>query len=123
MGRTRRDCPVFGCTSKNLARLANHLDQMHNMDTQERAKWLKWSKLGLRLPLQTEESSVGDSSALMQETLEKILRQQEEMERNFHIYLTEEQGTSTYAKHKKKSSKQSRNKKQDVDKNMKWLSF
>ena len=37
MGRKRRDCPVFGCTSTNLVRLANHLDQIHDMDTQERA--------------------------------------------------------------------------------------
>ena len=35
MGRTRRNCPVFGCGSTNLARLANHLDQVHVMDTEE----------------------------------------------------------------------------------------
>ena len=35
MGRTRRNCPVFGCGSTNLARLANHLDQVHGMDTKE----------------------------------------------------------------------------------------
>ena len=35
MGRTRRNCPVFGCGSTNLARLANHLDQVHGMDTEE----------------------------------------------------------------------------------------
>ena len=38
MGRTRRNCPVFGCGSTNLARLANHLDQVHGMDTKENAK-------------------------------------------------------------------------------------
>ena len=43
MGRTRRNCPVFGCGSTNLARLANHLDQVHGMDTEERKKWLKWN--------------------------------------------------------------------------------
>ena len=43
MGRTCRNCPVFGCGSTNLARLANHLDQVHGMDTKERTKWLKWS--------------------------------------------------------------------------------
>ena len=41
MGRTRRNCPVFGCISTNLARLANHLDQVHGMNTEERKKWLK----------------------------------------------------------------------------------
>ena len=55
MGRTRRNCPVFGCGSTNLARLANHLDQVHGMDTEERKKWLKWSKLGIRVPRQNEE--------------------------------------------------------------------
>ena len=40
MGRTRRNCPVFGCGSTNLARLANHLDQVHGMDTEEHKKWL-----------------------------------------------------------------------------------
>ena len=45
MGRTCRDCPVFGCGSTNLARLANHLDQVHDMNTVERKKWLKWSKI------------------------------------------------------------------------------
>ena len=49
MGRTRRNCPVFGCGSTNLARLAN-LDQVHGMDTEERKKWLKWSKLGICVP-------------------------------------------------------------------------
>ena len=43
MGRTHRNCAVFGCGSKNLARLANHLDQVHGIETEERKKWLKWS--------------------------------------------------------------------------------
>ena len=45
MGRTRKNCPVFGCGSANLSRLANYLDQVHGMDTKERKKWLKWSKI------------------------------------------------------------------------------
>ena len=32
MGRTRKNCPVFGCGSANLSRLANHLDQVHGME-------------------------------------------------------------------------------------------
>ena len=55
MGRTRRDCPVFGCGSTNLARLANHLDQAHGMNTEERKKWLKWSKIGICVPRQSED--------------------------------------------------------------------
>ena len=35
MDRTRRNCPVFGCGSTNLARLANHLGQVHGMNTEE----------------------------------------------------------------------------------------
>ena len=41
MGRTRRNCPVFGCGSTNLVRLANHLHQVHGMDTEERKKMAK----------------------------------------------------------------------------------
>jgi hypothetical protein len=47
MDRTRRNCPVFGCGSTNLARSPNHLDQVHGMDMEERKKWLKWSKLDM----------------------------------------------------------------------------
>ena len=55
MGRVRRNCPVFGCGSTNLVRLANHLDQVHGMDTDERKKWLKWSKIRICVPRQSEE--------------------------------------------------------------------
>ena len=41
MGQTGRNCPVFGCGSTNLVRLANHLGQVHRINDQERAKWLK----------------------------------------------------------------------------------
>ena len=36
MGRTRKNCPVFGCGSANLSRLANHLDQVHGMEEKYR---------------------------------------------------------------------------------------
>ena len=85
MGRKRKDCPVFGCTSKNLVRLANHLDQMHNMDTEERTKWLKWSKLGISMPLHIEETTADNMQ--LQETLERLLQRQEDMEVNFNNYL------------------------------------
>ena len=46
---------MFGCGSINLARLANHLDQIHDMDTGggTQRKWLKWSKTGICVPRQT----------------------------------------------------------------------
>ena len=72
MGRTRRNCPVFGCGSTNLARLPNHLDQVHGMDMEERKKWLKWSKIGICVPQQSEEPKEFNI---------------EEMERNFNVYL------------------------------------
>ena len=55
MDRTLRNCPVFGCGSTNLARLQNHLDQVHGMDMEERKEWLKWSKIGICVPQQSEE--------------------------------------------------------------------
>ena len=50
MGRTRRNCPVFGYESKNLAKLSNHLAQVHSMNIKERAKWLKKAKLETCVP-------------------------------------------------------------------------
>ena len=83
MGRTRRNCPVFGCGSTNLARLANHLDQVHGMDTEERKKWLKWSKIGIYVPRQNEEPK----EFSMEESVKTLLKRQEEMERKFNVYL------------------------------------
>ena len=92
MGRKRRDCPVFGCGSTNLVRLANHLDQIHSMDKDERAKWLKWSKMGVCIPIQSKEGDNSDHG-LVEKSLEKILKQQEEMEAKFYNYLREHTGT------------------------------
>ena len=55
MGRTRRNCPTFGCGSSNLAKLSNHLAQVHKMDTEERRKWLKWSKIAICVPLKDKD--------------------------------------------------------------------
>jgi hypothetical protein len=76
MGRTRRDCPVFGCGSTNLARLADHLDQVHGMNTEERTKWLKWSKIGICVPRQSEAPKEFN----VEKSLENLLERQEEME-------------------------------------------
>ncbi len=87
MGRTRRNCPVFGCGSTNLSRLANHLDQVHDMSTEECKKWLKWSKIGICVPQHSEEPS----GLNMKESLENLFQRQEEMERHFNIYLRDVQ--------------------------------
>ena len=83
MDRTHRNCPEFFCGSTNLARLANHLDQVHGMDTEERKKWLKWSKIGICVPRQDVEPR----ELNMEESVETLLKRQEEMERKFNVYL------------------------------------
>ena len=105
MDRTRKNCPVFGCGSTNLARLANHLDQVHGMDTEERKKWLKWSKIGIYVPRQNEEPK--------ELCVKTLLKGQEEMERKFNVYLQA-------AKLKKVQS--SKPKHSGKDRN-KWLTF
>ena len=109
MGRTRRDYPVFGCGSTNLARLANHLDQVHGMNTEERKKWLKWSKIGICVPRQSEESKEFN----VEKSLENLLERQEEMERNFNVYL--QNARLKHGDNNKRKSKSEDHKK--------WLAF
>lgn len=90
MGRTRRNCPVFGCTSTHLARLANHLDQIHHMNQEERKKWLHRSKLGLCMTLENREKNEHVSETCIQKSLEKILQRQNEIENKFYTYLKEQ---------------------------------
>ena len=85
MGRTRRNCPVFGCGSSNLAKLSNHLAQVHNMDTEERKKWLKWSKIEICVPLKDKDANEKDIH--MANTLERLVKLQEEMATNFNNFL------------------------------------
>ena len=75
---------MFGCGSTNLARLANHLDQVHGMDTEERGKWLTWGKMGMCVPRRNVNNSNAPS---IEDTLENILNRQKEMETNFYMYL------------------------------------
>ena len=95
MGRKRRNCPVFGCGSTNLVRLANHLDQIHGMDKEERAKWLRWSKMDICIPLQDEETNADVNGLNVEKSLEKLLKRQEEMESTFYNYLREQSGKLT----------------------------
>ena len=56
MRRTRRNCPVSRCGNSNPAKLSNHLAQVHNMDTEKRKKWLKWSKIEICVPLKDKDA-------------------------------------------------------------------
>ena len=40
-----KHCPVPGCGSKFLVRLANHLAQVHELSDLERKYWLQFAKL------------------------------------------------------------------------------
>ena len=102
MGRKRRDCPVFGCGSTNLARLANHLEQVHDMGTEERAKWLKWSKIGICVPRQGEEVTVMDKELNIERTLERLIKRQDEMGTNLNNLLSTKHGRTTKAHKRKK---------------------
>ena len=81
------------------------------MDTEERKKWLKWSKLGICVPRQDEEPKEFN----MEESVETLLKRQEEMERKFNVYL---QAT----KLKTVQSSKRKNSNPDEDRN-KWLTF
>jgi len=100
------------------------------MDIQERAKWLRRSKLGLCLPLKKDECVLDFGEQLqnsLEKTLRNILQRQEEMEKNFNNYLTEEHGVSFTTKRKTKTTKQYTKKKQNIDQSKrvvkKWISF
>ena len=102
MGRKRRNCPVFGCGSTNLVRLANHLEQVHDMGTEERAKWLKWSKIGICVPRRGGEAVVVDKELNTERTLENLIKRQEEMATNFNNLLSTKHGRSSIKAHKRK---------------------
>ena len=43
--RKRKDCPIKGCHSIGLLKLANHLTSVHNIKNKEtRLKWLNMAK-------------------------------------------------------------------------------
>ena len=43
--RRRKDCPIKGCHSMGLLKLANHLTSVHNIKNKEtRLKWLNMAK-------------------------------------------------------------------------------
>lgn len=87
-GRKRSSCPVFGCGNTNLARLANHLDQVHDLGTEERVKWLKWSKIWICVLRQGREATATDKELNIERTVESLVKRQEEMATNFNVFST-----------------------------------
>jgi len=45
VNRKCKHCPIPGCGSKFLVRLANHLSQVHELTDIERKYWLQFAKL------------------------------------------------------------------------------
>ena len=56
------------------------------MDTEERMKWLKWSKLGICVPRQSKEPKEFN----MEKSLENLLERQEEIESKGNLPFTYE---------------------------------
>ena len=101
MGRTRRNCAVFECGSSNLAKLSNHLAQVHNIDIEEQKKWQNiWCKIGICVQLKEKDAIEKDIH--MANTLEGLLNLQEEMVTNFNNFLrvqrTRRKSKSTWTK-------------------------
>ena len=58
------------------------------MDIKERAKWLKWSKLGVCIPSKNyDETGTEDNVPNVQKSLARLLKHQEEIERNSYEYI------------------------------------
>ena len=71
------------------------------MDTEEIKKWLKWSKIGICVPLKDKDASEKDLQ--MANTLERLVNLQEEMATNFNNFLRVQR---TRRKRKSKRAKQ-----------------
>ena len=56
------------------------------MDTGQRKKWLKWSKIGIYVPLK-DNKDVHEKEIEMANTLERLVNLQEEMATNFLNFL------------------------------------
>ena len=54
------------------------------MDREERKKWLKWSKIGICVPLKDKDASEKDLH--MANTLERLVNLQEEMAANLNNF-------------------------------------
>ena len=71
------------------------------MDREERKKWLKWSKIGICVPLKDKDGS--EKNLHMANTLERLVNLQEEMAAKFKNFLSVQR---TRRKRKSKRAKQ-----------------
>ena len=71
------------------------------MDSEERKKWLKWSKIGICVPLKDKDASEKDLH--ISNTLERLVNTQEEMAAKFNNFLRVQR---THRKRKSKRAKQ-----------------
>ena len=55
------------------------------MDTEERKRWLKWSKIEICVPLKDKDANEEDRH--MAKTLERLVNLQDEMATNFNNFL------------------------------------
>ena len=84
MGRARKNCPVFGCGSNNLVKFSNHLAQVHGMDIEERAKWLKWGKM--EICVTRHHGNGTDHELTLEKTLQELLKRMGDIETRFFMY-------------------------------------
>ena len=59
--RVCRDCPVPNCGARYLAKLSNHLTDVHELDYYQRRKWLQEAKLQpkVKIMIYDDEHSKG----------------------------------------------------------------
>ena len=62
-------------------RVTNHLTQVHNMDTDERKKWLKWRKILICVPL-LKDKDANEKDIHMANTLERLVNLHKEFNGN-----------------------------------------
>ena len=95
--RKCKHCPIPGCGSKFLVRLANHLNQVHGLDYSERRKLLQEDKLQPKIKVMVYESNLRKS---LSDSLNSTQKQDERV--NKVIYEVRNSRNVTYEKSKQK---------------------
>ena len=86
-------------------KLSNHLAQVHGMDIEERAKWLKWGKLEMCVP--RHHGNGTDHELNMEKTLQELLKRIDDIETRFFMYLRTTKKHTGSLKKKRKTCKTS----------------
>ena len=61
VNRVLRDCPIPNCGAKHLARLDNHLRQVHKLNYPQRRKWLQETKLRPKVKVTNYKGECGEA--------------------------------------------------------------